>query len=528
MDTHITLHASPRNADNLVDTVSQSGLEGDKSPSSGDEPKTETNFCKDWLNIVLLIVLYLLQGVPVGLAFGSVPFLLKAKLSYAQIAVFSLASYPYSLKLFWSPIVDSLYFKSFGRRKTWIVPIQIIIGCLFLWLGQRVDYYLDDPAPHITGLTWLFFTIVLLSATQDIAVDGWALTLLSKENISYASSCQTIGLTTGYFLSFTVFLALNSVEFSNAYLRSVPGDQGILSLGGYMQFWAALYFLVTLWLVLFKWEKPDRENDYGIVQTYRTIWDIALLPHMRTLIIIMLCAKLGFITNESVSGLKLLEKGFHKEDLALTVLVDFPVQIIFGYYTAKWSSGNNPLLPWIYAFVGRLLFSLVGMFVVQYCPIGGISPTYFAMVMATTVLSSFMSNVQFVSISVFMTNIADPAIGGTYMTLLNTLSNFGGTWPKYFILEAVDYFTQSVCSVRDKSGAEFSCTDEAGKQQCNALQGQCVILQDGYYLVNAACVALGGIIFVAYIIPNIYRLVRIPTREWHLRQSPAEPVAKED
>ncbi|KAJ1658431.1 hypothetical protein IWQ61_002319, partial [Dispira simplex] len=279
-DTHITQHASPSNADNLVDTVSQSGLEGDKSPSSSDEPKTETNFCKDWLNIVLLIVLYLLQGVPVGLAFGSIPFLLKAKLSYAQIALFSLASYPYSLKLFWSPIVDSLYFKSFGRRKTWIVPIQIIIGCLFLWLGQRVDYYLDDPAPHITGLTWLFFTIVLLSATQDIAVDGWALTLLSKENMSYASSCQTIGLTTGYFLSFTVFLALNSVEFSNAYLRSVPGDQGILSLGGYMQFWAALYFLVTLWLVLFKWEKPDRENDYGIVQTYRTIWDIALLPHM--------------------------------------------------------------------------------------------------------------------------------------------------------------------------------------------------------------------------------------------------------
>lgn len=42
---------------------------------------------------------------------------------------------------------------------------------------------------------------------------GWALTLLSKENLSYASTAQTVGLNTGYFLSFTVFLAFNSVEF---------------------------------------------------------------------------------------------------------------------------------------------------------------------------------------------------------------------------------------------------------------------------------------------------------------------------
>jgi PAT family acetyl-CoA transporter-like MFS transporter 1 len=44
-------------------------------------------------------------------------------------------------------------------------------------------------------------------------VDGWALTLLSQENLSYASTCQTIGLNTGYFASFTVFLALNSDAF---------------------------------------------------------------------------------------------------------------------------------------------------------------------------------------------------------------------------------------------------------------------------------------------------------------------------
>eukprot|EP01047_Picozoa_sp_COSAG01_P038144 COSAG01_NODE_3078_length_6628_cov_30.180885_3_plen_94_part_00 len=30
----------------------------------------------------------------------------------------------------------------------------------------------------------------------------------------------------------------------------------------------------------------------------------------------------------------------------------------------------------------------------------------------------------------FFAGIADPRIGGTYMTLLNTIANLGNTWPK--------------------------------------------------------------------------------------------------
>lgn len=53
-----------------------------------------------------------LQGIPVGLAFGTMPFLLKAKLSYSDIGIFGLCTYPYSLKLLWSPFVDSVYLRS--------------------------------------------------------------------------------------------------------------------------------------------------------------------------------------------------------------------------------------------------------------------------------------------------------------------------------------------------------------------------------------------------------------------------------
>lgn len=50
-----------------------------------------------------------IQGVPLGLTFGSVPFMLQSSSSYTDIGVFSFASYPYSLKLLWSPVVDSVF-----------------------------------------------------------------------------------------------------------------------------------------------------------------------------------------------------------------------------------------------------------------------------------------------------------------------------------------------------------------------------------------------------------------------------------
>ena len=57
----------------------------------------------------------LLQGIPVGLAFGSIPYLLRAKLSYSQIGIFSLASYPYSMKLLVRPSLSACLLISRGH-----------------------------------------------------------------------------------------------------------------------------------------------------------------------------------------------------------------------------------------------------------------------------------------------------------------------------------------------------------------------------------------------------------------------------
>lgn len=156
------------------------------------------------------------------------------------------------------------------------------------------------------------------------------------------------------------------------------------------------------------------------MQVYRVMGGILKLRNIQTFIIIHLIAKIGFQANDAVTNLKLLEKGFSQEDLALTVLIDFPFEISLGYYAGKWSEKYKPMQLWAWAFVGRLFAAAFAQFTVMIFPAGGTTIPYLCVVVVEHVFSTFMSTVMFVAISAFHAKIADPHIGGTYMTLLAT------------------------------------------------------------------------------------------------------------
>ncbi|CCG81312.1 SD08430p [Taphrina deformans PYCC 5710] len=485
-----------------------------------EKPRTSRGLTtKDKHALALLIVLYCLQGVPLGLTMGSLPYLLQPKLTYASIGVFSLASYPYSLKLLWSPIVDAIYNTKLGRRKSWILPVQATVGVSLLYIANNVDHWVDTASTNLYTLTTFFFLLVLLCATQDIAVDGWALTLLSEENLSYASTAQTVGLNTGYFLSFTVFLAFQSPEFANTYFRSAAqqSDVGFVTLSGYMAAcgWATL--AVTVFLLFIKKEAKETSVTDSVMAVYDSIWAVSKLPQVRVFMLIHLIAKIGFVTNDSVTNLKLLEKGLKKEDLSLAVLIDFPLEILFGYYAAKWSTGPTPLRPWLLSFQGRLVAAGLGMLLVYFMP-SEVGWFYFVLIVLEHIISSFMSTVQFVSASAFHTQIADPLIGGTYMTLLNTISNLGGTWPKYFVLEGVDKFTIKQClGITEKtSSTAFNIYDSLDMERCKSLGGTVNITRDGYYIMNFVCIIVGSISFWTFIQPRVLVLQAKSPRSWRV------------
>ena len=123
---------------------------------------------------------------------------------------------------------------------------------------------------------WYTFPLCSNLLIQKLTCVGWALTLLSSSNLSYASTAQTVGLTAGQFLSFTVFLAFNSKDFANRYFRSTPLDVGLITLSGYLTFWGWSYLVVTIGLAIIKKEERTMTRE-GLVSVYKTMWGIIKL-----------------------------------------------------------------------------------------------------------------------------------------------------------------------------------------------------------------------------------------------------------
>ncbi|XP_064197577.1 acetyl-coenzyme A transporter 1-like [Anguilla rostrata] len=460
-------------------------------------------------NVLLLLFLYVLQGIPLGLA-GSIPLIMQSKkVSYKDQAYFSLVFWPFSLKLLWAPLVDAMYVQRFGRRKSWLVPTQYLLGLFMLYLSVTAESLLEGDGRHgpdVFAITALFFTLSFLAATQDIAVDGWALTMLSRANVGYASTCNSVGQTAGYFLGNVLFLALESADFCNKYLRQEPRDTGIVTLSDFLFFWAAVFMVTTTLVAVLKREdaRPrdgrsleeaqggrSREETQGVRETYRLLLSIVRMPTVFTFCCLLLTAKVGFSAADAVTGLKLVEAGVPKEQLALLAVPMVPLQILLPLIISKYTAGPRPLDIFYRAFPFRLLMGLVYALLVWWTPTvkqgGGFPVYYYAVVLLIYAIHQVALYSMYVATMAFHAKVSDPMIGGTYMTLLNTVTNLGGNWPSTLALWLVDPLTTKEC----QGPGSPSCGSPAEAELCAQEGGVCVTALDGYYVESVVCVVLG-------------------------------------
>ena len=155
----------------------------EEQPLLRDEGQTEcmNDTCwEDRLSMIILLGLYTLQGIPMGLG-GSIPILMKERgASFEELAMFSMVSLPFSLKLLWAPFVDSVYIRAMGRRKTWLIPVQLLCGVVMMIGALKVNSWLggESGTIEVLPITLFFIFLYFLMATQDIAVDGWCVELI--------------------------------------------------------------------------------------------------------------------------------------------------------------------------------------------------------------------------------------------------------------------------------------------------------------------------------------------------------------
>jgi PAT family acetyl-CoA transporter-like MFS transporter 1 len=56
---------------------------------------------------------------------------------------FSFANWPFAFKILWAPLIDSLYIKKIGRRKTWICLCTLLTGIILIGFSSYVEELLN-------------------------------------------------------------------------------------------------------------------------------------------------------------------------------------------------------------------------------------------------------------------------------------------------------------------------------------------------------------------------------------------------
>jgi PAT family acetyl-CoA transporter-like MFS transporter 1 len=376
-------------------------------------------------------------------------------------------------------------------------------------ISAQVDGMISADPVDVKTLTAVFFFLYFLMATQDIAVDGWALTMLSEKNVGYASTANSVGQTFGYFGAYIIFMALNSASFCNNYLRSIPEDAGLIELSDFLWFWGWVFVVVTLVVWWLKAERKDTDTQQSVWATYKQMLQIITRKNVLNLSFMLLTTKIALAGPESIATLKLVEGGVPKEHLAFMGALLAPFGIFIPILIGKYTSGPRPLSVFMHGYLPRVAIIGITALIVWQTPViedGEVPYGFYAICFGFSLIGTFASNLMFVSQMALFARVSDPAIGGTYMTLLNTVANLGTKWPQTVSMFLVDPLTIKDCvdvAVTTVEGGE-SVTEE------------CVTVVDGYYIICATCTVI-GVIWYTYFNNRVQALERKELHTWRLQ-----------
>lgn len=139
-----------------------------------------------WKLLGMIAALYFVQGVPLGLAFQAFPVLLRqAGASLDLVAMIPLVTLPWVLKLFLAPWVENHWIARLGRRKSWLLPLQLVQGGILGGMGC-----VPFAANNADILLVLLGVSSLSGAVQDIATDGTAAERLQGRDIAHVNALQ--------------------------------------------------------------------------------------------------------------------------------------------------------------------------------------------------------------------------------------------------------------------------------------------------------------------------------------------------
>lgn len=142
---------------------------------------------KNWVKFPVLFSLYIAQSIPMSFFSTVVPVIMRQeKYSLEAIGLLQLVKLPWIIKFLWAPLVDSRA-KTTKQLRNWIIFSELFYAVVILSIG------LFDLQTDFRLIVMLMIVAFLASATQDIAVDIFAILQLSPSERSIGNSMQSAG-----------------------------------------------------------------------------------------------------------------------------------------------------------------------------------------------------------------------------------------------------------------------------------------------------------------------------------------------
>ena len=127
------------------------------------------------------------SGLPLGLVWYAIPDWMRSiGVDLRVVGLFTLAQAPWAFKVLWSPLMDRYVPPFWGRRRGWIAVCQVALAALGLAMagvGNRPE------AIWVVGA--IAIAIAIASASQDVAIDAYAVDVLRPEEQGVASGART-------------------------------------------------------------------------------------------------------------------------------------------------------------------------------------------------------------------------------------------------------------------------------------------------------------------------------------------------
>jgi PAT family beta-lactamase induction signal transducer AmpG len=157
-------------------------------------------------------------GFASGLPFNLPDSTLQAWLSTLDLDIktigwLTLVGAPYAFKFLWAPILDRYALPVLGRRRGWMLLLQLVLAGLIALLGMQA------PNEAIYAVAAIALLISFVSATQDIVIDAYRADTLRPEERGIGSTATQVGWRVATWITGALALILSDViGWRNTYL----------------------------------------------------------------------------------------------------------------------------------------------------------------------------------------------------------------------------------------------------------------------------------------------------------------------